>query len=260
MNGDKKGKESEKKQQYNMSTGVARMSFEELLKITNFTKTEVDQLTKNFVELSQPNEKIDRAKFRDLLADTFEVDDSLLMDRVFRCFDLDADNYISYDEYFKGMSIFLKGKPEEKIKFCFKTYDLNGDRYISKEEMFQMLKNCLVKGSEEDEDGVKDLVDLVLKKLDEDRDGRVSETDWSGAITKENLLLEAFGKCLPTTRAIEQFMYPIVDIPDPAANGTNNGANGGAGILSQKKRSLSVISSCSKTSIKTCSSSCKSWT
>jgi hypothetical protein len=64
-----------------------------------------------------------------------------------------------------------------------------------------MLKNCLVKEAvEEDEDGVKDLVDLVLKKLDEDRDGRVSETDWASAIGKEALLMEAFGKCLPTTK------------------------------------------------------------
>jgi hypothetical protein len=37
----------------------------------------------------------------------------------------------------------------------------------------------------------------VLKKLDEDRDGRVSETDYHAAVTKENLLLEAFGQCLP---------------------------------------------------------------
>ena len=86
---------------------------------------------------------------------------------------------------------------------CFRVYDLNGDRYISKEEMFQMLKNCLVKGAEEDEDGVKDLVDLVLKKLDEDRDGRVSEADWNGAIAKETLLMEAFGQCLPTTKVVK---------------------------------------------------------
>jgi hypothetical protein len=66
--------------------------------------------------------------------------------------------------------------------------------------MYQMLKNCLVKGAEEDEDGVKDLVDLVLKKLDEDRDGRVSEADWKSAISKELLLLEAFGQCLPTSQ------------------------------------------------------------
>lgn len=97
----------------------------------------------------------------------------------------------------KCMSVLLRGRYEEKLKFCFRVYDLNGDRYISKEEMYQMLKFCLVRGAEEDEDGIKDLVDLVLKKLDEDRDGRVSEADWTGAIGKESLLMEAFGQCLP---------------------------------------------------------------
>lgn len=92
---------------------------------------------------------------------------------------------------------------------CFRVYDLNGDRYISKEEMYQMLKNCLVKGTEEDEDGVKDLVDLVLKKLDEDRDGRVSEADWKSAISKELLLLEAFGQCLPSTKVCHQFILEL---------------------------------------------------
>ncbi|KAI8610134.1 hypothetical protein BC830DRAFT_1070172 [Chytriomyces sp. MP71] len=179
---------------------VTRTSPEDLLKITNFSKGEIETLTRHFTELATQMDKIDRSRFRDLLADTFGVDDSLLMDRVFRCFDTDADNYISYDEYMKGMSVFLKGRREERMKFCFRVYDLNGDRYISKEEMFQMLKNCLVKGAEEDEDGVKDLVDLVLKKLDEDRDGRVSEADWNGAIDKESLLMEAFGQCMPTSK------------------------------------------------------------
>lgn len=141
-----------------------------------------------------------------MLCDKFEIDDSLLMDRVFRCFDLDADNSISFEEFVRGMSVFLKGKFEERLKFCFRVYDLNGDRYISKEEMFQLLKNCIVKGAEEDEDGVKDLVDLVLKKLDEDRDGRVSEADYSTAVMKENLLLEAFGQCLPLQEQVESYM------------------------------------------------------
>jgi hypothetical protein len=128
------------------------------------------------------------------------------MDRVFRVFDLDVDNHISFEEFVKGMSVFLKGKMDEKLKFCFKVYDLNGDRYISKEEMFQMLQHCLVKGSDEDEDGVKDLVDLVLKKLDEDRDGRVSEQDYSSAVSKDSLLLEAFGQILPNPDDVVNYL------------------------------------------------------
>ena len=46
-------------------------------------------------------------------------------------------------------------------------YDLNGDGFISREEMFQLLKNSLVKQpTEEDPDeGVKELVELSLKKM-----------------------------------------------------------------------------------------------
>lgn len=47
---------------------------------------------------------------------------------------------------------------------------------------------------------MKDLVDLVLKKLDEDRDGRVSEPDYASAVSKDKLLLEAFGQCLPNPK------------------------------------------------------------
>jgi hypothetical protein len=61
-----------------------------------------------------------------MLADVFGVDDSLIMDRgiiiiiiVFRCFDVDADNYIGYDEFIKGMSVYLKGRYEDKLK-CLK--------------------------------------------------------------------------------------------------------------------------------------------
>jgi len=43
-------------------------------------------------------------------------------------------------------------------------------------------------------------VDLILKKLDEDRDGRVNEQDYSSAVNKDTLLLEAFGQCLPNPR------------------------------------------------------------
>ena len=50
---------------------------------------------------------------------------------------------------------------------CFTVYDLNGDGYISREEMFQLLKSSLIKQpTEEDPDeGVKELVELSLKKM-----------------------------------------------------------------------------------------------
>lgn len=51
-------------------------------------------------------------------------------------------------------------------KVCFEVYYLNGDGYISREEIFDMLKNSLYQqSSEETDEGIKELVDLTLKKM-----------------------------------------------------------------------------------------------
>ena len=62
---------------------------------------------------------------------------------------------------------------------------------------------------------VKDLATMLyeslqkLKKLDNDKDGRVSFDDWSTSIKKEPLMMEAFGPCLPTERASNAFMRKV---------------------------------------------------
>ena len=50
-------------------------------------------------------------------------------------------------------------------------YDLNDDGFITKEEIFNLLKSCMAKPqTEEDPDeGIKDLVDIAIKKLVSDR-------------------------------------------------------------------------------------------
>lgn len=118
---------------------------------------------------------------------------------VFRTFDKDNDSFVSMKEWIEGLSVFLRGTLDEKIKCtlfflsldttthqnqfqvvirvitlpslhgsdCFHVYDLNGDNYISREEMFHMLKNSLIRQpTEEDPDeGIKDLVEITLKKM-----------------------------------------------------------------------------------------------
>ncbi|XP_035401304.1 calaxin isoform X2 [Cygnus atratus] len=136
----------------------------------HFNKSEVECLIKLFDTLVTTSGDrfgavgFDRNMFRDTLHRAFGMTDDMVMDRD-----------------------------------CFEVYDLNGDGYISREEMFQMLKNSLLKQpSEEDPDeGIKDLVDIALKKMDYDHDGKLSFADFEKAVRDDNLLLEAFGPCLP---------------------------------------------------------------
>ncbi|KAK1880207.1 EF-hand calcium-binding domain containing protein 1 [Dissostichus eleginoides] len=74
-----------------------------------------------------------------------------------------------------------------------------------------MLKNSLIRQpTEEDPDeGIKDLVEITLKKMDYDHDGRLSFTDFEKSVREENLLLEAFGTCLPDTTSIESFEHHV---------------------------------------------------
>jgi len=148
-----------------------------------------------------------RNQFREILHKTFGMTEDLLMDRVFRAFDKNSDGVIDDIEWVEGLAVFLRGDLQEKIAYAFQVYDLNGDGYISREEMFQMLKTCLVRQpTEEDPDeGVKDLVELALKKMDIDHDSRLSKQDFKESVQTEPLLLEAFGPCLPNEAAAEIF-------------------------------------------------------
>jgi hypothetical protein len=80
--------------------------------------------------LSPPAEKIDRNRFRDILHNTFDMTDDILMDRgkprhgsdsflpalaVFKAFDRDNDGQVSMLEWVVGLNTYLRGTLDEKI-------------------------------------------------------------------------------------------------------------------------------------------------
>ena len=65
-----------------------------------------------------------------------------------------------------------------------------------------MMKTCLVKQGSADDDsdeGVKDLIEMTLRKMDHDKDGRVSLGDFQITVKNDPLMMEAFGPCLPNS-------------------------------------------------------------
>ncbi|XP_055617848.1 calaxin-like isoform X2 [Toxorhynchites rutilus septentrionalis] len=202
---------------------------------THFSKIEVEALCKIFRKLvtnatlnskalaannagviakaGSSTDGIDRSVFRELLHSTFDiVTDETLMERIFCAWEKGYEGLpIRLEGWILGLSTFLKGSQAEKTAFCFRVYDLNSDGYITKDEMFALLRNCLIKQPQEEDpdEGVKDLVEIALKKLDMDKDGKVSFQDYQEAIAEEPLLLEAFGQCLPSDRATVSFLSTL---------------------------------------------------
>ncbi|XP_022192235.2 EF-hand calcium-binding domain-containing protein 1-like [Nilaparvata lugens] len=159
------------------------------------------------------NEGLSRVMFRELLHNTFDVvTEEVLMERIFSAFDRQAAGWLRLEDWLLGLSVFLRGTLEERALFAFHVYDLNNDGFISREEMFLLLRNSLVKHPQDDDpdEGVKDLVELAVRKMDADRDGRLSQQDFRAAIAQEPLLLEAFGQCLPTHTAANTFLATLL--------------------------------------------------
>ena len=79
--------------------------------------------------------------------------------------------------------------------------------------MLTMMGSCLtkIKNSVMEEEGVKDLIDMTIKKMDYDKDGKISHQDFLMAVTQDPLMLEAFGSCLPYGSVGTQFVESVLD-------------------------------------------------
>ncbi|XP_005388076.1 PREDICTED: EF-hand calcium-binding domain-containing protein 1-like isoform X2 [Chinchilla lanigera] len=155
---------------FSMDQGALRKLVNSISKtVKSFKKSEVECLIKLFHSFLEKtgNTGLDQSTFREILHDVFGMTDDMLMNRV-----------------------------------CFEVYYLNGDGYISREEIFDMLKNSIHQESHEEDadEGVRELVDLILTKMDYDNDGKVSFTDFERAVRQDQLLLEVFGPCLPEAK------------------------------------------------------------
>ena len=80
------------------------------------SKPEIEALINIFKTITKNMNRMDRLKFRDVLHNSFDMTDDILMDRVFRAFDRDNDSYINMNEWVEGLSIFLRGNLDEKIR------------------------------------------------------------------------------------------------------------------------------------------------
>jgi Ca2+-binding EF-hand superfamily protein len=149
---------------------------------------------------------IGRMTFRDFLHKSLELTEDLVMDGIFRVFDRNNNMSIDDREFVEGLAIILRGNLNDKIDFAFKVYDMKHNSYIDRDEIQQFLRHCIVRMPEEDiEEGVKDIVELIVKKMDVDRDGKINLFDFKTTVTKEPLLLEAFGPCLPDDQVRAKF-------------------------------------------------------
>lgn len=109
---------------------------------TSFINIDYFRSINNFhIQNISYSQGIDRATFRELLHNTFNViTEDILVERLFCCWDREIEGTIRLEPWIIGLDVFLRGSLQDRIVFCFHVYDLNNDGYITKDEIFQLLK------------------------------------------------------------------------------------------------------------------------
>ncbi|XP_039763868.1 EF-hand calcium-binding domain-containing protein 1-like [Pararge aegeria] len=186
----------------------------EIQKDTHFSFDELEHVMVIFFKIQKRDEKpaasdlISRAHFRDVLHTGLGMTDAYMMERVMVALDRGTSPYVTMSTFAKAMSLYLRGTLEERIIYAFTCYDLLGEGYLRRETMYQLMKKSLAKASRDDdvEEAVKELVDIMLKRMDMDLDGVINFQDFQTAVTKTPPLLELLGYCLPERPAVYAFL------------------------------------------------------
>lgn len=125
---------------------------------------------------------ITRSQFQSVLL----FKDSSMVDRIFRVFDANEDDLISFEEYLQCLSVLSSKAPHaEKLKLSFQIYDIDGDNMISVADLTSALASTLrehdiiIERKEIDE-----IVSHTMDEVEPDIPGKISLSEYEGLLAQ----------------------------------------------------------------------------
>ena len=141
------------------------------------------------------SDAITRSAFRSLMNDFFGFHDSVLTGNMFDTMDQDGSGLIDFKELMTGLSMALRGSPEQRLEFYFQLYDMDGSGTIDEAEIYRLLErghstaNMHASGA-----AVQACLDQHgLTNLDANGDGHISHAEFIEAVKEQPEIMRVFG-------------------------------------------------------------------
>ncbi|XP_014239215.1 EF-hand calcium-binding domain-containing protein 1-like isoform X2 [Cimex lectularius] len=175
-----------------------RAAFEDLRGKTAFNDWELSCILLIYYKMTQ-GAPIARPEFRNFIHNVFGISRQDIVERIFSALDEPNSPGLEPQAFVILLSIFTRGSLDDKIDFVFQVYDSMCLGYIGREAMTKLLVPTLLTRRQEHEavENAIDMVDLLMRKLDTDKHGRLSYTAFRENVKKSPALLELFGIVFP---------------------------------------------------------------
>ncbi|KAM4796988.1 guanylyl cyclase-activating protein 1 [Rhinophrynus dorsalis] len=116
--------------------------------------------------------------------------------QMFDTFDFNKDGYMDFMEYVAALSLVLKGKVEQKLRWYFKLYDVDGNGCIDRGELLNIIKAIRAINRGNDSMTAEEFTDMVFDKIDINGDGELSLEEFMEGVQKDELLLDVLTRSL----------------------------------------------------------------
>ncbi|XP_029801476.1 guanylyl cyclase-activating protein 1 [Suricata suricatta] len=148
---------------------------------------------------------------------------SQYVEQMFETFDFNKDGYIDFMEYVAALSLVLKGKVEQKLRWYFKLYDVDGNGCIDRDELLTIIRAIrAINPCSDMTMSAEEFTNTVFAKIDVNGDGELSLEEFIEGVQKDQMLLDTLTRSLDLTRIVRRLQNGELEEAEEEA-----GAGGG---------------------------------
>ncbi|KAM9233421.1 guanylyl cyclase-activating protein 1 [Dugong dugon] len=193
--------------------------------VEELSSTECHQWYKKFMT-ECPSGQLTLYEFRQFFGlKNLSPSSSQYVEQMFESFDFNKDGYIDFVEYVAALSLVLKGKVEQKLRWYFKLYDVDGNGCIDRDELLTIIQAIrAINPCSDTTMSAEEFTDLVFSKIDVNGDGELSLEEFMEGVQKDQMLLDTLTRSLDLTGIVRRLQNGGEEDEERAGDGAAEAA------------------------------------